>query len=291
MWFVKKDNYSLEEVYGIVEIPPEDCPTYVERKAHRDFNYAVKHEKQHIVVYGASRQGKTWLVEKYCPNFVRVGCDAKFTREELFKAILHELDVKVGNIQVGSKSGLSGEGKLEGKASINTVIAKKEVIAGAKLALAEEDSEQLTYANITLTNQTEVISAIKERIGDSFIVIENFHYLDPAVQKLFAISLREFLYAGIRVIVVGVWKDTTKLVSLASDLTNRIEPVDIGDWKVEELGEIVTEGDKALNTQTDQAIIDKFIFNSGRNVGIFKSLLKNFCKVNGIYETVYGRLK
>lgn len=286
MWFTKKNNYSLEEVYGIVEIPPEDCPTYIERKAHRDFNYAVIHEKQHIVVYGASRQGKTWLVEKYCPNFVRVGCDAKFTREELFKAILHELDVKVGNIQVGSKLGLSGEGRLEGKASVSAVIVKKDITAGAKLSLTDEDSEHITYANITLTNQTEVISAIKDKIEDSFIVIENFHYLDPAVQKLFAISLREFLYAGIRVIVVGVWKDTTKLVSLASDLTNRVEPIDIGDWKVDELKEIVAEGDKALNTEIDKTIIDKFIFNSGRNVGIFKSLLKNFCKVNGIYETL-----
>jgi hypothetical protein len=289
MWF-KQTKYTLEEVYGIGEIPPEDCPTYIVRTAHKDFSYAVQHEKQHIVVYGASRQGKTWLVEKYCPNFIRVGCDAKFTREELFKAILHELGVKVGNVQTGSKIEVTGEGKIEGKGSLDVpLIGKKELTAGGRLNVSDGSNEQFTYVNISLSNQTEVVSAIKKHIGGRFIVIENFHYLDPAVQKTFASSLREFLYSQIRVIIVGVWKETTKLVSLASDLSNRVEPIDIGDWKEDELLEIVINGDKSLNTQTDLTIVQRFIENSGRNVGIFKSLMKNFCKVNGIYETQKSR--
>ncbi|ARU61819.1 hypothetical protein CBW65_12850 [Tumebacillus avium] len=286
MWPFSQDVYSLEDIYGIGEVPPEDCPTYIERKAHKSFVYTVQHEKQHIVVYGASRQGKSWLIEKYCPNFIRVGCDAKFTRESLFKAMLHELNIKVGSLQRGKNSEKNNELQINGAIQLQLpLFAKSDLKAGGKAAIKKAENESFTYVNIDLENQSEVITAISEVIGDKFIVLENFHYLEPSVQKTFASSLKEFLYYPIRVVIVGVWKETTKLVSLASDLTNRVEPIDIGDWTKDELLEIVSNGDKALNTYTDSAIIEKFIEHSGRNVGIFKSLMKNYCKLHGVYQS------
>lgn len=279
-------RYSLEDVYGVSERPPENCPTYIDRKAHKGFQYTVHHERQHIVVYGASRQGKTWLIEKYCPDFVRIGCDAKFTRELLFKAILHALGVTVGDVQNVSSVEHQADIGATGKAGASVpFIGKIEGDVKGKLTSKHSRQGQITYKNIDLTNQAEVIAAIKANLHDRFIVIENFHFLDPTVQKAFASSLKEFLYHDIRVIIVGVWKETTKLVSLASDLTNRIEPIDIGDWSSEELRSIVRKGDEALNTVTPEEMINEFINNSGHNVGMFKSLLRNFCKLCGVYET------
>lgn len=289
--FTKTVNYGLEEVYGMGEIPPEDCPTYIERAAHQAFKYTVQHEEQHIVVYGASRQGKTWLIERFSPEFVRVGCDSKFTREGLFKAILHELKVVVGEVQENSGNevelaiGVTGTGDVK-----IPLVTKVELEGKGEYKDKDTESRLVTYKNIDLSNQSEVISAIKESIGERFIVIENFHYLDSAVQKTFASSLREFLYHEIRVIIVGVWKETTKLTSLVSDLSNRVESIDIGDWSVNELNEIVNKGDEALNVKTSEAVIDMFIENSGRNVGIFKSLLKNYCKMCGIYSTQFSEI-
>ncbi|MGG3467349.1 hypothetical protein ABES02_07495 [Neobacillus pocheonensis] len=284
--FKRTVEYGLEEVYGMGEIPPEDCPTYIERDAHQSFKYTVQHEEQHIVVYGASRQGKTWLIERFSPNFIRVGCDSKFTREGLFKAILHELKVVVGEVQEssGNEVELAMGASAKGNASI-PLVAKVGLEGKGEYKDKDLENRQVTYENIDLTNQTEVISAIKDTIGERFIVIENFHYLDSAVQKTFASSLREFLYHEIRVIIVGVWKETTKLTSLVSDLSNRVESIDIGDWNVGELKEIVNEGDKALKVKTDEVVKELFIENSGRNVGIFKSLLKNYCKLCGVYST------
>lgn len=279
-------QYSLEDVYGIGEIPPEDCPTYLERRVHKSFEYSVMHEKQHIVVYGASRQGKTWLVERYCHEFIRVGCDAKHTREKLFKSIMDELGITIAEIT--STEMYEHGGKLVGKGTVEgslPFVAKGKGELGGELIDKSQNSSQFKYHNVDLTNQTEVIRAISERIKNKFIVIENFHYLNAEEQKVFASSLREFLYHNIRVIIVGVWKEATKLASFASDLSDRCEYIDIGDWKREELFEVVRKGDKALNIQIDEKIIELFIVNSGYNIGIFKSLLKNFCKINGIYET------
>jgi hypothetical protein len=245
----------------------------------------------HIVVYGASRQGKTWLIERFSPKFIRIGCDSKFTREGLFKAILHELKVIVGEVQENSGNEVELAMSASGKGNASIPLLTKVGIEGkGEYKDKDLESRQVTYKNIDLTNQTEVISAIKETIEDRFIVIENFHYLDSAVQKTFASSLREFLYHEIRVIIVGVWKETTKLTSLVSDLSNRVESIDIGDWNVGELRGIVNKGDKALNVLTDEAVKIMFIENSGRNVGIFKSLLKNYCKLCGVYAAQANEL-
>jgi hypothetical protein len=279
-------KYTLQQVYGIEETPLKDCPTYVERDVHKEFKYLVENESQHIIVYGASRQGKSWMVERYCTSFIRVGCDAKYDRSMLFKAILDELKVIVGETKTsneykcGNKIKASGEGNIE-----IPFVAKAKAAGTGEISDEGSKSKEVTYLNVDLNNQSEVIKAIKKVLGNRFIVIENFHYLNIETQKAFAGSLREFLYHKIRVIIVGVWKETTKLSSYASDLTNRCEYIDIGNWNSNELKEIVKKGDKALKIHTDEKVVDLFINNSGYNVGIFKSLLKNFYKECKIFET------
>lgn len=282
-------SYSLEEVYGIGEKPLYECPTYISKDVHKHFQYSVKSEKQHIVVYGASRQGKSWMVERYCPNFIRVGCDAKNTREQIFKSILLELDVIIGEKTVDSGQDFSGDLKvsIKGQASI-PFVAKGEAGAEGTLHGGHYKNEQLSYLNIDLKNQSEVINAIKLKLDNRFIVIENFHYLNVETQKHLASSLREFLYHDIRTIIVGIWKETTKLASFVSDLSDRCEYFDIGDWIKEDLISIVDKGNDAMNTIIDEKIRDMFIENSGYNVGIFKSIVKNFYKLNFIYDTVKG---
>lgn len=279
-------KYSLKEVFGVVEKPEVDCPTYIDRYAHQKFKSLIYGESGHIVVYGASRQGKSWLVERYCPSFVRVGCDAKFTRERLFKAILHSLGIEVGSIESGNS--VEKGAKIGAKAIFGLQFpwfSKAETDIHSEVNSKQSDNKKISYVNIDLENQTEVISAINKVIGEKFILLENFHYMEAEVQKAFASSLREFLYHGIRVIIVGVWKEHTKINSFVPDLSDRIGYIDIGDWSVEELEKVVSEGERALRIKIDNEIIQRFIKASGRNVGIFKSLLKNFCFLNDVLET------
>lgn len=94
-----------------------------------------------------------------------------------------------------------------------------------------------------------------------------------------------FITRIVAVPIVGVWKETTKLASYASDLSDRIEYFDIGDWGTKELELIVTKSDEALHTDTSTEIIKLLIDYFGCNVGIFKSLLKNFNKQCMVFET------
>ena len=279
-------SYKLQEVYGIDEKPSEKCPTYLVRDVHKIFKYFIENEKQHIVVYGASKQGKSWLVEKYCPNFIRIGCDVYSTRESLFSSILQELGVIVGTVSkhTGKNTGEKLSGSGEAKFKIPFVGSTKVTTSG-EVQHSKIIDDTISYVSIDLKNQSEVIKEINKHIKERFIIIENFHYLKPEIQKAFTSSLREFLYYDIRVIIVGIWKETTKLASYAGDISGRCSYCDIGDWSETDLRKIVEEGDKALNVVTSPEIVSHFILNAGYNVGIFKSFLKNFCIKYNVFST------
>lgn len=54
-------RYNINDVFGCSERVPNNCPTFLERKIHRDFKNALI-SKNIVVVYGESRQGKTWTM-------------------------------------------------------------------------------------------------------------------------------------------------------------------------------------------------------------------------------------
>lgn len=61
-----------------------------------------------------------------------------------------------------------------------------------------------------LDNITQFVSAIKKKLKDEYIVLDNFHYLNPEVQRQFCSMLKEFNYENIKVIIIGVWKEASK---------------------------------------------------------------------------------
>ena len=71
--------YTLYDTFGCPEKPPTQCPTFLERDVHKSFQAATRSYNV-IVVYGESRQGKTWTIEKYCPEQLRIGCNSSMDK-------------------------------------------------------------------------------------------------------------------------------------------------------------------------------------------------------------------
>ena len=91
-------SYTLNETFGCPETPPMSCPTFLERNVHKQFkNALIAHNL--IVVYGESRQGKTWMIDKYCPNQYRIGCTATMNVEQIKKEMLFAVGVDVLNVE------------------------------------------------------------------------------------------------------------------------------------------------------------------------------------------------
>lgn len=59
--------------------------------------------------------------------------------------------------------------------------------------------------------------------------------------------IKDFNYHEIKIIIVGVWKEASRITSLASDLLDRCQHIDIGTWTETELRDVINMGERALN--------------------------------------------
>ena len=91
-------EYSLVDTFGCSECPPQNCPTFLERNVHRKFQNALQCYNI-IVVYGESRQGKTWTIERYCPRQLRIGCTSAMTFDQIKIEMLHIIGLNVLEIE------------------------------------------------------------------------------------------------------------------------------------------------------------------------------------------------
>lgn len=277
-----RKRYSLNDVYGCSERIPAECPTFIERDAHQLFSNNIKSYNINVV-FGESRQGKTWMVDRYCANQLRVGCQASMTLDDLKIQMLNAAGVHVRKIDHSITEGSCFE--IEGFSSVG-----REVALSAGLSSKEKGTHSETistsYSTVDINNQTSFLSALKEAAAENFFVFDNFHYLDPQTQKEFCSLLKEFNYQGIRIIIIGVWKDASRITALAPDLVNRCGHVDMGSWNEDELRKVIEKGNRALNVSISEEVETLFVKCCAQNIGIFKDILQKFCQKNGVFETL-----
>lgn len=277
----ERKEYSLFDTFGCPECPPQDCPTFLERAVHKKFQDAIM-SYNIIVVYGESRQGKTWTIERYCPTQLRIGCDASMTLEQIKREMLHVVGLDVHTVEHSVTEQYS-----EGCSTSSNVGADMLASAGMDASLSAAHSETLktTYDTVDLSKNVEFLEAIKENSAGKYYVFDNFHYLSPIVQQQFCSLLKEFNYQGIKIIIVGVWKDASRITALAPDLLNRCAHIDIGTWSEAELSIVAERGEEALNIEIDSASESMFISCAAHNIGIFKDYLQKYCQEFSVYGT------
>ncbi len=107
---------QLGEVFGIAASVP--AHTYVDRAGlDKRFTYLVGQDR-HIVIHGASKQGKTILRKKNLPenNSIVVQCGANSGRDRIYLEILRQLGSQIPT-EISQNLTLGAE--LQSKASGN----------------------------------------------------------------------------------------------------------------------------------------------------------------------------
>lgn len=273
--------YSLMDTFGCPECPPQDCPTFLERDVHLKFQNAIR-SYNIIVVYGESRQGKTWTIERYCPAQLRIGCNASMDIEQIKKEMLHAIGLDIHTVEHSIT-----EEYAEGQSVTSQIGSEMLLSAGMDITSSSAHREVLTttYDTVDLTKNNNFLDTIRQNAVDKYFVFDNFHYLPPTVQQQLCSLLKEFNYQGIKVIIVGVWKDASRITALAPDLLNRCAHIDIGNWSTAELEKISFLGTQALNIEIDPDALSMFVRCAANNVGIFKDFLQKYCQEFAVYQT------
>lgn len=272
---------NVEEVFGV---SGKQVESYVEREHVDDkFVDALRTDKQ-IVVYGASKQGKTALVKKYIDydENILISLSPKTTLKDIYQSILRKSGI---TLKTSYTEGTGDKTKVKAKASIQGAVAM--VLKGKVEGCIEKErnnklDEQYEEIEFNLELPDDVADLI-HRIGQrKVIILENFHYLPEDLQRTFAYDLRTFQDLKVRFVVLGVWKEANRLAQFNGELQDRVYEIPVEPWLEDDFKEIVKKGESLLNIQFSTVILTSCIENAFGSVGVFQELLKNTCIESGV---------
>ena len=275
--------HKVEEVFGVNKDP---VLSYVERTdVDGMFVNALNTDKQ-IIVYGASKQGKTSLVEKHLPyrNNITVSLTPKFELIDIYKSVLGSLGVK---LETQTTTTSSSELEIGIGAKVKAFIPCFSSEIEAKSTESKASSASVTHNEIelNLALPNDVARAFNECGNNKFIILENFHYLEEEAQKQFAFDLRSFQELGIRFVILGVWREKNRLIQFNGDLLDRIFEIPVEPWEAPDFQQVVEKGSGLLNIKFSDEMVEEIVQNSFDSIGVVQELLKSVCQMSGVHQT------
>lgn len=273
-------TYKLEDVFGISRNLPLNYTTrsHVDDKLINSLN-----RKQHIVIYGSSKQGKTCLRKNSLSKnqYITVHCSNRLDILDLNQLILKSAGFEITGSQNQTISGITKAKATFGLATFAKLLGETELERVVENQISTEALE------LDLQDSNDIIRALESINFDKYIILDDFHYLKPNTQKDFAFSLKAFYEnSNFCFIIVGVWLEKNRLIALNGDLAGRVIPVDAEDWSENDLKKVIKTGLEFLNVEFDLGLIDSIIEGSFDNVYLVQEICYRICLSFGIKETL-----
>jgi hypothetical protein len=268
----------LVEVFGITTSVP--TYTYVDRAGLDGQFEHFLHADRHVVIYGASKQGKTSLRRKQLPeqDCIVVPCKPEHALEDLYREIRRQLGAKDLTASTEDHT-ISGKGTAAAKGGVQIpFVAKAEAVGTIEAGTSSK--KERTFSHVTDEGSLVALSADVKSSGKR-IIIEDFHYLSEEERNRLAFDLKAFWDLSVFFIVIGVWAEQNLLTVYNNDLNGRVEEIDIR-WELDDLQQVVNKGEVALNVLFDQPIKDALVNDAAGNVGLLQRLAEKICMNSGI---------
>lgn len=271
---------KLSEVFGIGRRIPQY--TYVDRSGlDTIFSYLLDTER-HIVIHGASKQGKSCLRRKNLDesNCIVIQCKPEMSNNDVWQNVLRQLEVSMKrSINEVEKSGSSISGGVNVEGNALFVKAKGEI--NSEINSGDETKYEEAFLQGKENDLDFLARELKKK--EKRLVIEDFHYLAEDERKCVAFDLKALYELEIYVIIIGIWSEQNLLTYYNGDLTGRIEEINI-NWNKAELEEVIRKGEKTLNIEFDDNLKNEIIVSSFQNVGILQRLAEKVCFINSILD-------
>ena len=273
-------KYNLEEIFGI----SRDLPLNYVARPHVDQQLSDSLlKKQHIVIHGSSKQGKTCL-RKRCLNpdtYITIHCSNKMDIEALNQLILKSAGF---HLVTSETKAISGRTKVKASIGFNFLIK------GNVEPEFEGDytkTTQVSALELDLADTNDVIDSLERIQFNKHIVLDDFHYLKPQTQKDFAFALKIFYErSSYCFIVSGVWMEENRLIALSGDLSGRIQSINADKWNREDLIAVIEKGQTLLNITFGNELVEEILDFCFDNVYIVQEICYRICRLYKISATL-----
>ncbi len=236
-----------------------------------------------VTVTGATKSGKTVLVNQIFPRAKSIWVDGGTVREEndLWNYILEQISGYIETSKEESKERLlkvRGDLKLQAKLPF-----MGEGSATGGLDYNRTKSEKKSN-KLKLTPRSAAISQLRD--SSLPLIIDDFHYLDRNFQGNIIRGLKPLIFEGIPVIFIAIPHRRYDAVKVEREMTGRLEAINIPIWEGHELEEIAKQGFPLLNIQIDQIIMSRLANEAYGSPHLMQEFCKELARLNGVSETL-----
>ncbi|WP_099241083.1 AAA family ATPase [Synechococcus sp. BDU 130192] len=281
-------KYQVTEVFGV---STKLIKSYIERPKVDDMFKSALHEQKQIVVYGASKQGKTSLILKHLKkeDYVKVECSPSTQAIDIYRSILRQLNIRF--LETYTKENKT-EGSLGGKANVTIkvpFVSEAEVEGDIQGNASHSRGTTETFIDYNLALAQDVSELLNKNSFNKVIILENFHYLSQETQETLAYDLRIFQDYEIVFVILGIWREANRLVQYNGDLLDRVIEIPVEPWSKDDFRRVIDKGSKLLNVDFSQ-IQENLIERSFDSIGVVQELCKKCCSTQGLSQTNENRI-
>ena len=277
----KKKYYQLTEIFT----PSQPANyTFVERTTiNKRLKRALNTPGKQIIIYGYSGAGKTTLLTNKLKEekieSITTRCMSGMTLADIVKDAFNQLEV-----YYVSQKELSKGGKIGGSLSASYFGIK----ASLSSELNENDKVSAKKAvELPITPQT-----LAKFIGESgkLWVLEDYHKVRSEDKVLLAQIMKVFMdssvdYPKLKIVAIGAVNTAREVIQFDPEMKNRISEIEVPLMDNESLLEILTSGEKYLNIDFPETILNKIVAYSSGLPAVTHQLALLVCESNKIYQT------
>ena len=254
--------------------------TYAEREKYDTvFRSTLYDGGVHIYLYGYSKSGKTSMWKKYLSedDYIEIKITSKMDLNSFCSVLLEKIDpyyLKSYTEENGAESKISANAK--GDIKIFKVGGDAENLTSN---LKGSQFERICSPEIELTFITQ-----KAKEAKRIIILEDFQMASESFIIELADVLKAFADDQVKVILVGIDNKMSNIINARNDITSRIATLNLDKFKKEELYEIISKGEEALNVEFSEDVKKMIVDNSFERAYILQGICRSLCRNEKITE-------
>ena len=271
----------VEEVFTPNEVPTFTYVTREEHKLEELLKDAIGMKNTVASISGPSKSGKTVTLNKVIDSdyVITLSGSNIHSVADLWRQIfawIGEPIVVTRTSETGYEIGIRA--KAGGEFGL-PLLAKGKAEAEGSGGISHSDGKSQTIP-------IDPYELIAKEIGESefLIFIDDFHYIDKAVQTEISRCIKTLSERGVNFCLASVPHRSDDAVRANSELRGRLAAVDFTYWDEEELKRIAYQGFDALNLSIGEDIVRKLAKESAGSPQLMQLLCRNLCQEFQIRE-------
>lgn len=266
---------KLSEVFTPGGLP---SVTYVDRQhleLEKNVANALARGFAFVVVTGPTKSGKTVLCRKILQDqeFVLIEGGQVRTEADFWNQVAYHLRIETGYSRSRSDtSATSATGEASG--GIVGIVQGKGGLTHTDTRL---DTSTTNYTNVPILACVDMLLSKK-----CTLMIDDFHYIDPPVQRAIIQSLKGAVFRGLPVLLLAVPHRAFDPITVESEVEGRFKHVSIPNWALDDLLLIPERGFHALNLSIDRIIQRQICNDSFGNPLLVQEICSELCLQDGV---------